>query len=432
MLFLVLAGWCSFFAWLVLVFARDGFWKMDPALTGDQPLELSEPWPSVTVVVPARNEARVLPRTLPTLLRQVYPGRVQVVLVDDGSLDATASLALAIARDVPSALPLVVLRARPTPAGWAGKVWAMEEGRREAESYDYILFTDADVAHPPWSLAALVAKAERDRCSLVSLMVRLDTHSFWARLTIPAFVFFFAKLYPFSAVNDPRRRTAAAAGGVLLLRTACLSPELGLQPIRGSLIDDCALAAYVKARGGRLFLGLGPEHLSLRPYRRLADVWQMVARSAFEELRHRTSLLLVTVLGMSLLYLVPPTLFFLGLSETPLRPQKGVLLALPGALAWALATLAYRPIVRWYRLSPLWALTLPLAASLYTAMTVDSARRHWLHEEIAWRGRRLTPPAPDTDPTDRSSAPPTAGGRPAAGSAPDGPANAARMPRHRS
>lgn len=391
----------SLLAWAYLVAGRGRFWLTDQRLP-PAPAEADlSPWPSVSVIVPARNEAEVLPRTLPTLLRQDYPGPFHVFLVDDQSKDGTAEAARWAAGQAGAQDRLTVVPGRPLPPGWTGKVWALEQGVRASAraGSDLLLFTDADIAHAPHVLRSLVLKAEGEGLDLVSAMAHLQTATAWERLLIPAFVYFFAKLYPFRWVNDRRRPMAGAAGGCLLLRRSALERAGGLAPISAAVIDDCALAALVKGRsrpeGGRLWLGLSREVRSLRPYEGLRGVWNMVARSAFAQLGYSPLLLAGTVAGMLLLYLVPPLAAVGGLIAIGLGlpAAPAALLAASGLAAWAAMAGSYLPMLRWYGLPSLLAPLLPVAGLLYTLMTVDSARRSWRGEGGAWKGRTYGPAA---------------------------------------
>jgi hopene-associated glycosyltransferase HpnB len=354
-------------AWLYLLVGHGGYWLMRPRLpTAD----LSD-WPSVVAVVPARNEADILPETLPSLLGQDYPGSFQVIVVDDASTDGTGEFAKQLG-DV-----RVVTGSGPPP-GWTGKVAALALGVAEAGEPDYLLFTDADIAHPVDSVTSLV-RAARGR-DLVSLMARLRTETFWERAIVPAFVYFFAQLYPFARVNRSGR-TAAAAGGCVLVRRSVLVSAGGLAAIRGALIDDVALATLVKRGGsGRIWLGLSTSVRSLRAYPRLADLWDMVARSAYTQLRYSPLLLAGTVLGLLMLYAVPPVAFVVGLFGQPV-------LAALGLAGWVVLAGSYLPMLRRYGLSVGWAPLLPAIALFYAGMTVDSAWRHWRGRGGAWKGR---------------------------------------------
>ncbi|MCP5373239.1 MAG: glycosyltransferase [Hyphomicrobiales bacterium] len=366
---LALAAW----VWLLALHGR--FWRGDQRLSDATPDQA----PAVAVVIPARNEAETIAEAVASHLDQDYAGPVRVIVVDDNSDDGTAEAARAVGDD-----RVTVVAGAPLAAGWTGKLWAVEQGIRAAAELApearYLLLTDADIEHDPDSLRPLVAKAEAGNLDLVSLMARLRCKTRWEQLLIPAFVFFFQKLYPFPRVNDPRRRTAAAAGGCMLVRRRALDDAGGMAAIRDRVIDDCALAALLKARGP-IWLGLTDRVHSLRAYPRLSDVWDMVARTAFVQLRHSSLLLAGTVLGMALLYLVPPVV---GMGAVLAGDRLAANLGLG---AWLLMTVAYGPTLRLYRLSILEGFTLPYAALLYTLMTVDSARRHWRGAGAAWKGR---------------------------------------------
>ena len=380
----------SLLAWTVLL-ARSGR-RAAPRL---RPGPGAPPgaWPEVVAIVPARDEAAHVARALGSLLRQDYPGGLTIVLVDDHSSDATRPIARSLETGAGALTRLEVIGAPALPAGWSGKLWAMSAGLCHAEqlapSARYLLLTDADVEHAPDNLARLVCKAEREGQDLVSLMVRLACASFWERLLIPPFVFFFQLLYPFDAVNDPASRVAAAAGGCVLVRRQALHEAGGLAPIRGALIDDVALARAIKRRpgGGRIWLGLGDSAQSLRRYERLGEIWAMVARTADTQLRHSLLLLLGAVLGMTLLYAVPP----LALLGWPLHGNATA--ALLGGAGWTALVLAYQPTARSYGLAWPWWPSLPVAAGLFTAMTIDSAIRHRRGIGGRWKGRVMTPEA---------------------------------------
>jgi hopene-associated glycosyltransferase HpnB len=371
-----LLGSVSLAIWLYLLLGRGFFWLTRVAPLPPPP----ERWPSVAAIVPARNEAAVVGTAIGSLLRQQYPGRFSIVLVDDHCEDGTAEIAREAAARVGKDDRLRVVKAAPLPRNWTGKLWALAEGVRlvseGGDPPDLFLFTDADIAHHATNLAELVARLEGERRDLVSLMVRLRCESWAERFLIPAFVFFFAMLYPFAWSNDRRRRTAAAAGGCVLLRRSAYERIGGLAAIHDALIDDCALARAVKRGGGAIWLGLTRGTRSLRPYPRVADVWRMVARTAYDQLRHSPVLLAGTVVGLALTYLAPPILVVLG-------GAAGWL----GAFSWAAMSLAYGPMVRFYGLSPLWAPLLPAIALVYLAATVDSARRYWLGRGGEWKGR---------------------------------------------
>ncbi len=373
-------------AWLYLLTLHGGYWRtgqrLPPHSAADGPL------PRVTVVIPARNEAEVLPDCLPSLLSQEYPGAFSVILVDDDSTDRTATVAAELAVGTGGA-ELTVVTARPTPAGWAGKVWAMSEGVVAAGDADYLLFTDADIAYAPGTLASLVRAAVSGRYDLVSQMALLASDSPAARLLIPSFVYFFAQLYPFRRVNRQRSRTAAAAGGCMLARADALAGAGGLAQIRAARIDDVAFGRLLKRAGGRCWLGLSTDVVSVRRYDRLADVWDMVARSAYTQLGYSLTGTVGCVLGLAWLYLLPPGAAIAGLALLPAGGGTATAgwLAAAGLAGWLVMAVTYAPLLRLYRLSPVRAVSLPLVAGLYAAMTADSARRHLAGHGGAWKGR---------------------------------------------
>ena len=387
MLALSIACTAAAVAWVYLVAAHGGYWRTSQRL----PRVSGEPdaWPDVVAVVPARNEAAMLPVTLPALLGQDYPGVLAVIVVDDGSSDGTGEVAAGIAAK--AGRPLRVISGTPPPDGerWAGKVWAMAQGLRAAGPSDYVVFTDADIAwEAPDTLRRLVAAAEGDDRDLVSQMALLRTATGWERVVVPAFVYFFAQLYPFRRVNVPGSRTAAAAGGCMLVRRCALDKAGGLAPIRGALIDDVALGRLIKGQRGRTWLGLSRQVVSVRPYSGLASLWQMVARSAYTQLRYSPAVLAGTLTGLLFLYALPPAGAITGLVAVLAGGDGTAALALGAGLAgWALMSLSYLPMLRLYRLSPLRAPGLPLIALLYAAMTADSARRHYAGRGAEWRGR---------------------------------------------
>ncbi|MEH2076599.1 MAG: glycosyltransferase [Nostoc sp.] len=395
--------------WLGLLCFWGQFWRTD------QQLELTETQleslPVVCAVVPARNEAELLPTTLRSLLLQDYPGSFNVFLVDDRSTDRTANFAEGVAHAVGKPQQLHIISGESLPVGWSGKLWAVEQGIKSASKLapDYFLLTDADIEHDPGNLRRLVAKAVQEDLDMVSVMVRLRCESFWEKLLIPAFVFFFQKLYPFRWVNNPNNPTAAAAGGSILIAREALERIGGIQVIRQALIDDCALAQAVKrSRGageqggrgaeeqgskgynhvpypmpkqGRIWLGLSSLTRSIRPYDSLATIWDMVARTAYTQLNYSPLLLLGTLVGMPLIYLVAPVCVILG------AVWGSWAIALTGLLGWLLMSFAYYPTIRFYKCSPWLAFSLPAIAFLYTLMTLDSALRHWQGRGGAWKGR---------------------------------------------
>jgi hopene-associated glycosyltransferase HpnB len=367
---LVIGGVCLA-AWIYLLLGRGFFWLARERDDRDLPPAPAR-WPDVVAVVPARNEADVIERSIGSLLAQDYAGDFRVVLVDDASDDGTGSAAAALA----DADQLTVLTGRPLAKGWTGKLWAVSQGVEAAGAPDYLWITDADIAHAPATLRDLVARAEAGRLALVSLMARLQTGTWPEKLLIPAFVFFFDMLFPFAWVNDAKRRLAAAAGGCMLVRREALAAAGGVAAIRAEIIDDCALAARLKLQGP-IWLGLTRTSVSLRPYRTLGEIGRMVSRSAYAQLRYSPWLLAGTVAGVLLVYAAAPALAVVG---------DGLARWL-GLAAWALMALSFQPMLRYYRLSPFWGLALPLIGALYTAFTLQSAIEVWRGRGGMWKGR---------------------------------------------
>ncbi len=355
------------FVWAYLLFLHGRFWQAGPVLA--PPAMPLAAFPEIAVIVPARNEAAVMEETLASLLAQDYP-RFSVILVDDESSDETGAIARAIADP-----RLAVITGAARPAGWSGKLWALAQGIALSRA-PLLFFTDADILHAPNHLSALVAKLEGERLDMVSEMVRLRATSLAERALVPAFVFFFQMLYPFAWVNDPLKATAAAAGGSILIRARALAGIGGIERIRGALIDDVTLARRIKA-GGRIWLGHGALAESLRPYPGLGDIWRMITRTAFVQLRFSWLLLLVTTLAMALVWLAPPALALFGHGHSRLL----------GGFGWVAGMIAYWPSLRRFGLSPFWALALPLIAAFYMAATLASAFNHARGRGIAWKAR---------------------------------------------
>jgi hopene-associated glycosyltransferase HpnB len=363
-------------AWAYLLFGRGMFWlareRGDQASPGAPPTH----WPSVAAIVPARNEADVVARAIGSLLDQAYPGDLRVILVDDNSTDGTG----AIARGLANGERLEVLAGATLPGGWTGKLWALHQGIERASAStappDFLLLTDADIAHQADNVRCLVERAHAGELVLVSLMARLTVQTWAERLLIPAFVFFFDMLYPFAWVNDPSRRTAAAAGGCMLVRRVALEAAGGVETIRGEIIDDCALAGRLKARGP-IWLGLTNRAESLRPYAGMGEIGRMVSRSAYAQLGFSPWLLAGTVLGMALIYVAPPAVSLFGSGMA-----RWIAVA-----AWLAMAIAFQPMLRFYRRSPLWGLALPAIGALYTIFTVQSAVQVWRGRGGQWKGR---------------------------------------------
>jgi len=372
----------SLLAWLYLCFAHGRFWLGDQRLGAGAAAPL--PWPEVVAVIPARDEADVVAETVSAVLAQDYPGGLRVVLVDDESQDDTAEVAREAAERLGANERLEIVAAKPRPEGWVGKVWALHTGvshaRESRPEASFLWLSDADVAPAPGTLRHLVSKACAEQLDLVSLMVKLHCARGWERLLVPAFVYFFQKLYPFPRINDPTSSTAGAAGGCVLLRVEALARMGGMQAIRDEIIDDCALGRSVK-QVGRVWVGLGVEERSVRPYSGLRDIWDMVARSAYTQLGHSRLLLLGTLAGLLLVYAAPPAL----LLTAPLHGNAFA--AACGGCAWLAMAISFLPTLALYERSPLLAPALPLAGMLYAAMTFDSARRHHLGRGAQWKGR---------------------------------------------
>ncbi len=377
---LAIIGILSLAAWIYLFFFHGRFWRADQLLS-QQEYTLAS-WPSVIAVVPARNEADVIDKSLASLLNQDYPGPLSIILVDDHSEDGTADVAISCGQKHPKGTQLRIIRSEPLPSGWVGKMWAVNTGVADAlqREPDYLWLTDADIQHQPRVLRDLVQKGERQRLVLVSLMVMLHCKGLWERLLIPAFVFFFQKLYPFPQVNDPRSRISGAAGGCMLVRRTALEAVGGIASIKSEIIDDCALGSRLKQHGP-IWLGLTRQSFSLRPYEGIHGVWKMVARSAFTQLHYSTLLLAGTLVGLALLYIAPPALVLSF-------PWHGNPRAVGwGGLAWLFMMAAYIPTLRLYN-QPLWqAIFLPCAGLLYALMTFDSALRFWRGQGGQWKGR---------------------------------------------
>jgi hopene-associated glycosyltransferase HpnB len=364
--------------WLYLLVGRGLFWLGRER--DDRTATAQGPWPSVMAIIPARDEAECVGDTVASLLRQDYPGQFRVILVDDQSQDGTAGVAHAAATALNAADRLTVISGRSLPPGWTGKLWAQSQGVEAAEAAaeppDYILFTDADIVYVPDELRKLVARARAGGTVLTSLMAKLRCESFAERMFVPAFIFFFQMLYPFAWANDPRRGTAAAAGGCMLVRRDALRAAGGMASIRNALIDDCALAKRLKAHGP-IWIGLTEGVQSVRAYPAIADIRKMVSRTAYAQLQYSPLILAGTVLGLAVTYLLPVLLAIFASGWAQIL----------GLAAWLLMALAFQPIVRFYRASPLWGLALPAIAATYMAFTLDSAYQHARGRGGMWKGR---------------------------------------------
>jgi hopene-associated glycosyltransferase HpnB len=393
---LIAAGVLTLLIWIYLVFARGGFWRIRPAIpplqqeSGEHESSAAVNPRQIAVIIPARNEADVVDRVVRSLLRQSGQNTIHIFLVDDGSTDSTAQVARAAAASIGHTADLTVVPGAPLPSGWSGKLWALEQGIKLARQTnpDFFLFTDADIEHAPDSIATLVSIAEAGPYGLTSFMVKLHCQSVAEKLLIPAFIYFFFKLYPPAWTTDPQRVTAGAAGGCILIRPEALDKAGGIEAIRQEVIDDCSLAARVKHAGGRLWLGASAATRSIRPYGGFSEIGQMISRSAFNQLRHSALLLLLSILGMAVTYLLPPALV-LGVLGHHVAPAA-LAVGLPAA-AWLLMIASYMPVLRLYRLSLLWALALPVAAIFYIGATFHSAVKYWSGRGGQWKGRIQDP-----------------------------------------
>jgi hopene-associated glycosyltransferase HpnB len=396
---LFISATLSLFIWLYLIALRGWFWRGEEELDPDE-IPDPETWPGVVALVPARDEAEVIGDSLKSLLTQDYAGDFRVIVIDDESEDGTAEQATAAATATGQTARLTVVKSEPSPPGWTGKVWALAQGRKQAlimaPEAQYLWLTDADISHWSYSLRSLVAKAEAEKLDMVSLMAMLSCDSFWERLLIPPFIFFFQKLYPFRWVNDRKRSTAAAAGGCILVDAEALEDAGGFKAIKGALIDDCALAERLKPvaskRGRGIWLGLGDEAQSIRTYEDLWPIWRMVARTAYTQLDHSPKQLALSMLGMALTYLAPPIAVLLGTFAGLFLDitQFGItfLGLVAGSVAWGLMVAAVWPTLMRYE-QPIWlGLLLPVAALLYMFMTLHSALQHRIGRGGQWKGRR--------------------------------------------
>jgi hopene-associated glycosyltransferase HpnB len=362
--------------WVYLILGRGQFWRV---ARDTVPTVVPAASRRVVAIIPARNEAFVIGSAVASLAQQAFGGLLHLVVVDDGSTDTTGEAALTAARAAGALERFTLIRGAALPSGWTGKLWALSQGVTAAAplNADYLLFTDADIHHGPTSVASLVADAEAHDRDLVSHMVKLSTDRFAERLLIPAFVFFFLKLYPPAWVASARHRLAAAAGGCLLIRPAALARIGGVQAIRSHIIDDCALARAVKDSGGRVALELTRDTTSLRDYRSYSEIGAMISRTAFAQLGHSYLWLAATLTGMFFTYLLP---LLLLLSAEPVLFSLGLATLL-------LMSLCYLPMVRFYGLKPPWCLCLPLIAAFYSGAVIHSAVQYARGSGGRWKGR---------------------------------------------
>ncbi|NKB20694.1 MAG: glycosyltransferase [Alphaproteobacteria bacterium] len=377
---LALCAFASLLAWFWLLLFRGGYWRCDQLLTDRDP----EPadWPNIVAVIPARDEVKSIHRAVMSLLNQPYPSSLHIIVVDDNSSDGTADVVAALDDE-----RVEVISGKPLPEMWAGKMWAVAQGVEYAAAKfprtPYLLLTDADLEHGQDTLSLLVAKAEKGQLDLVSLMVRLRCETLWEALLVPPFVYFFQKLFPFPWVNKPRHKTVAAAGGCMLVRWTALRRVGGISRIRDRVIDDCALAAAIKP-GGSIWLGLSETSHSLRGYDQLGGIWDMVARTAFVQLKRSNLLVVLSTIGMMFLYLGPPIVLVLGLLHTDLPA------IVFGAAAWSVMAVSIVPTIKLYGMNAAFSVFLPISAALYTAMTISSAWRDHRGKGGAWKGRNYS------------------------------------------
>ncbi len=365
----------SLLVWLYLFFGHGRFWQSGPELPAALPAEL----PDVDIIIPARDEAETIAAVVESLVVQDYAGNFRVILVDDNSTDNTAALAAAAAEAAAAqagvAPRLTIITGAEKPPGWSGKLWALSQGIA-AGTAPVLLFTDADIVHDRRHLSSLTSRLVARHLDMVSEMVRLNCASLAERALVPAFVYFFQMLYPFARVNDPLSGLAAAAGGTVLIRRAALARIGGIAAINSTLIDDVALASAIK-RSGPIYLGHSGLATSIRPYPDFADIFRMISRTAFTQLRHSAAVLLVTILGLTLVWLVPiyAVIFAQGWRF------------FAGLAAYALSVISFMPTLARYRVSCWWALALPLIALFYMAATISSAVDTWRGKGAVWKSR---------------------------------------------
>jgi hopene-associated glycosyltransferase HpnB len=362
--------------WLYLLFGRGGFWLSGERDDGE--VLPPQAWPRIMAVIPARDEAECIGESIASLVSQDYPGDLGIIVVDDGSSDDTAAIAERTAAAAGAGAKFEVVAGRPLPAGWTGKLWALKRGIEAAQSRapQFLLLTDADIVYERDVVARLVARADHGGLALASLMVKLRCESLAERALIPAFIFFFQMLYPFAWIKRQRHPAAGAAGGCMLVRAEVLARTGGIERIRNALIDDCSLAAILKAQGP-IWLGLTQHARSIRRYPQFSDIRRMVARSAYAQLRYSPVLLAGTVVGMGVTYLAPPVIATLSSGPAPAI----------GLAAWLAMAIAFQPTLRFYRLSPLWGIALPAIAFCYTLFTLDSAVQFARGKGGSWKGR---------------------------------------------
>jgi hopene-associated glycosyltransferase HpnB len=369
----------AFAIWVYLLLGRGEFWRT-PKFDDLAPAPGFMAWPSIAVVVPARDEAAGVGDNVRSILSQPYPGNLSLILVDDQSNDGTPEIARAAAAGIGASDRLTVLSGQPLPQGWTGKLWAVKQGLSQVEERatqpDYVLLTDADIVYSGDVLMRLVARAQNEQLAMTSIMAKLRCESFAEKYLIPAFIFFFEMLYPFAWVRNRKRATGAAAGGCILARWDALKNAGGIDAIRGSLIDDCALGMRLKTQGP-VWLGFSQDVISIRASDTVTDVGRMISRSAYAQLRYSVAILGGTVTGMVLIYLMPVLIALFGHG----------LARVFAAVSWLLMALAFQPTLRYYRQSALWGLALPAIAVAYMVFTVNSALQHFQGRGGMWKGR---------------------------------------------
>lgn len=373
----VIGGIVVLCIWLAIFFGRGGFWRVRKNLL--QAVDSEHRPVRVCVVVPARNEAETIARAVTALLRQKFNGTLHLIIVDDNSEDGTAKVASRAADSVGRRDALTVIAGMPLPEGWTGKLWAVAQGLKKAKEFspDYLLLTDADIEHGPLTLSTLVTKAERERLALTSLMVRLHCRTLAEKMIIPAFVYFFFLLYPPRWIADSRGRTAGAAGGCMLVHPDALERAGGIESIRSEIIDDCALAKAIKSSGGRLWLGLADASSSIRPYESARELQRMIERTAFNQLNHSMLLLIGTVVGLLLTFVLPVALLVSGSPSAIVLATAAIVLMLA----------SYVSMVLYYGLFPMWSFALPASACFYLWATLRSAWNFHRGRGGQWKGR---------------------------------------------
>jgi len=354
---------------------HGNFWRADQLLAQDSHQftnnyrEENKKWPKIAIIIPARNEEQSIYQAIKSHLQSNYKGVFTVTLVNDHSEDQTEALAIKAANNDKR---FNVVCPPPLPKGWSGKLWALHHGVVSLNTqYDYILFTDADIIHAPDTLSALTTKAMAEKLDMISLMAKLDMRGLWGKTLIPAFVYFFMKLYPFAKANDPHNRLAGAAGGCMLISYERLDHVGSIQAIKDALIDDCTLAEKIKNTlpRSKIFIGLAiNEVISIRDNTSFASIWKMVSRTAYTQLDHSPVKLLFALIGMVLIYLMPLIIFVLSVI------LHHIMLLSLSLITITLMLSSFWPTIRHYKLSPVLVFSLPLSAILYCAMTINSAR----------------------------------------------------------